>query len=253
MNITKILNRIAYVGPLDVNLKVLSNLQHAYLYNVPFENLDIHTNVKIILDTNLFYEKIVNNNRGGFCYESNALFYELLKEIGFDVSIIAARMMINNGISPGYSHMALLVKLEEDYLVDVGNGQSVRDPMPIPGEVISQSEGIRYKVGVYGNNEFALFYRTDDSEWNPRFVFSTARRHLEEFKVMCHYHQTSSDSVFTKQRLCTLPTAKGRLTLTNDTFTINDDGEETKETIDSKEKMVEILQKYFNINVQISG
>ncbi|MGK0298629.1 MAG: N-hydroxyarylamine O-acetyltransferase [Gammaproteobacteria bacterium] len=249
MNITKILNRIAYVGPLDVNLKVLSNLQHAYLYNVPFENLDIHANVKIILDADLFYEKIVINNRGGFCYESNALFYELLKEIGFDVSIMAARMMISDGISPGYSHMALLVKLEENYLVDVGNGQSVRDPMPIPGDVISQSEGIRYKVGVYGNNEFALFYKKEESEWTPRFVFSTAHRHLEEFKVMCHYHQTSSASVFTKQPLCTLATAKGRFTLTDETFTIDEDGEEIKEVIDSKEKMGAILLKYFNINL----
>lgn len=252
MNITKILNRIGYVGPLHVNLKVLSNLQHAYLCTVPFENLDIHANVKIILDEDLFYKKIVENNRGGFCYESNSLFYELLKEIGFDVSIIAARMMISDGISPGYSHMALLVKLEEDYLVDVGNGQSVRDPMPITGDVISHSEGIRYKVGEYGHNEFALFHREDNTEWSPRFVFSTARRHLEEFKVMCHYHQTSSDSVFTKQRLCTLATAKGRLTLIDNTFTINDDGEINTESVDSVEQMQEILQNHFKIKMHIS-
>jgi N-hydroxyarylamine O-acetyltransferase len=246
---TKILNRIGYVGPLDINLNVLTNLQHAYLYSVPFENLDIHDRVKIVLDYDKFYEKIVNKHRGGFCYESNAIFYELLKEIGFDVSIIAARMMTHGAISPGYSHMALVVKLDQNYLVDVGNGQSVRDPMPIPGDVISNSEGIRYKVGEYSNNEFALFFRTDDTDWAPRFLFSTSQRQLKEFKIMCNYHQNSSDSIFTKKRLCTLATANGRLTLTDDTLTIDDDGEVTTESIDSREKMQKLLQKHFKISL----
>ena len=252
MNVTKILNRIGYQGPLDINLQVLQNLQHAFLYSVPFENLDIHAHVKISLDPDRFYEKIVINHRGGLCYENNALFYDLLSAIGFDVSFMAARMMIHGGISPGYSHMALRVVLDQDYLVDVGNGQSVRDPMPISGDVISRSEGIRYKVGRYANNEFALYYRTEESEWAPRFVFSTDVRRLDEFAVMNHYHQTSPESIFTKARLCTLPTENGRITLTDESLIITEDETVTTKDVESTVEMENILRDYFKIIVQIS-
>ena len=252
MDIEKILERIQYQGPRVVSLEVLGELMRAFLFSVPFENLDIHAHIKIILDPHRFYEKIVINHRGGFCYECNALFYELLRGLGFEVSIMAARMAIHETVSPGYSHMPLRVKLDQDYLVDVGNGQSVRDPMPIPGDVISRAEGIRYKVGRYNDNEFALYYRTENSDWAARFVFSTAPRGLDEFKVMCYYHQTSQESIFTKQRLCTLPTDNGRITLTDKNLLITEDGTETNKAVESKDELEGLLQKYFNINVQLS-
>lgn len=43
------------------------------------------------------------------------------------------------------------------------------------------------------------------------YLFSTLPRQLEEFEQMCAYHQTSPESLFTRQRLCTLPTADGRI------------------------------------------
>ncbi len=251
MNVENILERIEYTGPREPSLDILTALQHAYLLTVPFENLDIHARVKIELDTQKFYDKIVKNQRGGFCYESNALFSYLLNALGFDVSILAAKMTVRNINSPGYSHMALKVRLDQDYLVDVGNGQSVRDPMPIPGDVVSQSEGIHYKVDAYNDNEYALFYRTEDSDWLPRFVFTTDSRRLEEFAIMCHYHQTSPDSVFTKQRLVTLATPNGRLTLTDESFNMTENDNEITEAVESKEQMEDLLQKHFKISVQL--
>jgi N-hydroxyarylamine O-acetyltransferase len=251
LNIENILERIEYTGPREPTLEVLTALQHAYLYTVPFENLDIYARVKIELDTQKFHDKIVNNHRGGFCYESNALFSYLLNALGYDVTILSAKMTVRNINSPGYSHMVLKVKLDQDYLVDVGNGQSVRDPLPIPGDVISHSEGIRYKVGTYSDHEYALYYRTDETDWLPRFIFSTDPRRLEEFAVMCHYHQTSPASVFTKQRLVTLATPKGRLTLTDKSFKITENDNGIEKPVESRAQMEEILRRYFKINVQI--
>ncbi|NNE38161.1 MAG: acetyltransferase [Gammaproteobacteria bacterium] len=251
MNVDNILERIEYNGPREPTLEVLTALQHAYLYTVPFENLDIHARIKIDLDTQKFYNKIVTNHRGGFCYESNALFSYLLDALGFNVTIVAAKMISTAGMSPGYSHMALKVKLDQDYLVDVGNGQSVRDPLPIPGDVVSRSEGIRYKVANHSDYEYALYFRTEENDWSPRFIFNTDPRRLEEFAVMCHYHQTSPDSVFTKQRLVTLATPDGRLTLTDESFNMTENDNKITEAIESKAEIEELLQKHFKINVQI--
>jgi len=84
--------RIKYTGSFDITFEVLSKLQLMHLMNVPFENLDIQNHIKIDLD-NLFY-KIVTRKRGGFCYELNGLFYKLLKEIGFTVKMVSARVIM---------------------------------------------------------------------------------------------------------------------------------------------------------------
>ena len=80
MEIAAYLSRIQYQGGLEPNLENLRNLQVAHLLHVPFENLDIHRKVEIDLEGS--YEKIVKRNRGGFCYELNGLFYELLEALG---------------------------------------------------------------------------------------------------------------------------------------------------------------------------
>ncbi len=70
------------------DLESLKFLQRQHLLTVPFENLDIHWKRPIVLDGNHFYDKIIGDKRGGFCYELNGLFYELLAEIGFQNKII---------------------------------------------------------------------------------------------------------------------------------------------------------------------
>jgi len=252
MNIDKLLYRIDYSGSLDVNPKVLTALQKAFLFSVPFENLDIHARIPIRLEPDRFYQKIVVNRRGGFCYECNTLFYQLLLQLGFDVHIIAARMTLRDINSQRYSHMALLVNLDGQYLVDVGNGQSVHVPMQVPGEVVTVAEQVEYRIGPFDHQEFALYFRAPGADWLPRFVFSTTPRQLQEFEAMCTYHQTSPESIFMKQRLCTLPTATGRITLARNELSILDNGTETKTTLSTPAEVQQILQQYFNIKISIA-
>ena len=55
-----------------------------------------------------FIEKIVEEKRGGFCYELNGLFYELLEEIGFQSKIISARVSQGKGeFGAEYDHLAI--------------------------------------------------------------------------------------------------------------------------------------------------
>ena len=90
MDIKKYLDRIGYNGEVKPAPEVLGALQKNHLLNIPFENLDIHYNNPIILDTKRFFNKIILRKRGGFCYELNGLFYMLLIEFGFDAKIISS-------------------------------------------------------------------------------------------------------------------------------------------------------------------
>ena len=123
MNIKLYFERIKYVGRMDTTFEVLSKLQELHLMNVPFENLDIQNNIKI--DLHNLFNKIVVRKRGGFCYELNGLFYQLLKEFGFTAKMVSARVYTNQkSYSAEFDHMAIIVSIEDGYyLVDVGFGE----------------------------------------------------------------------------------------------------------------------------------
>ena len=131
MDINQYLRRINYTGTLDPTLGVLSQLQLRHLLSVPFENLDIHNKIEIDLDN--LYNKIVTLRRGGFCYELNGLFYELLTETGFAVKRVSARVYNSTkDYSPEYDHMAIIGSIENtNYLIDVGFGEFAFAPIPI--------------------------------------------------------------------------------------------------------------------------
>ena len=250
-DVDRCLDRIAYNGPTKPTLATLGALQLAFLLKVPFENLDIHLRRPIRLSSDSIYEKIIMKNRGGFCYECNILFFDLLKALGFRVEYLSARMVTENGVGPEFDHMVLLVQLDRDYLVDVGNGQSCREPLRIDGTDTASSEGFVYRVDSY-RRDLALFYRQADKDWMPRFVFSLKPRQRSEFADMCNYHQTSPDSIFTRQRLVTMATPDGRISLVDMQLVITNRAEKHESVIYSKDHYKSILKRKFGIVIKSS-
>jgi N-hydroxyarylamine O-acetyltransferase len=86
------LERIGYAGSLEANLANLEALAWAHLTSVPFENFDVHLGRAIKLDVDTLTTKIVKRKRGGFCYELNGLFALLLRDLGYRVDLLSARV-----------------------------------------------------------------------------------------------------------------------------------------------------------------
>ena len=60
--------------PVEENfLQDLARLQQLHMEHIPFENLDVIRKVPIYLNLEKIYDKVVNNRRGGYCYELNGL------------------------------------------------------------------------------------------------------------------------------------------------------------------------------------
>ena len=248
MDVDRCLERIGYDGPTPPNLQTLRALQMAFLLRVPFENLDIHLGREIELFPGSIYEKIVSRRRGGFCYECNILFFNLLNTLGFQVKYLSARMVKGTAVGPEYDHMVLLVTLEKEYLVDVWNGQSCREPLRIDGTNSATSEGYTYRIDSHGN-DLALYYQQSNEPWKPRFLFTLTPRKRFEFLDMCHYHQTSADSIFTQHRLATIAKVEGRVSLTDMRLEITDGLEKQERLVGSDKEYSDILSRYFGIEI----
>ena len=221
MDIFKYLQRIKYIGELKPSLQVLKKLQKTHLLNVPFENLDIIDKIPIELDIEKLFNKIVKNNRGGFCYELNGLFFHLLKTIGFEAKMVSARVYNKKkGFGAEFDHMAIIVRIKNiDYLSDVGFGEFAFSPLKIELNTIQEDRRGNFKIEEY-DSKYLLVSKHDTENWIPDYIFSHQARKLKEYEEMCYYHQTSPDSHFTWKRICSLPTENGRITITGNTLKI---------------------------------
>jgi N-hydroxyarylamine O-acetyltransferase len=218
---------------------------------VPFENLDIHLGRSIIPDETLLFHKIVEGWRGGFCYELNGLFAVLLRELGFDVTLLSARVSRGNGsFGPEFDHLTLLVQLEERWLADVGFGECFREPLRLdePGEQIQ-------KIGSYrltqDGEDWVYWERDEAGQWQPQYQFTLQPRQLTDFTEMCHYQQTSPESHFTQKRVCSLATPEGRVTLSDMRLIITSNGRQEERDLADQAAYVSALREWFGVALNL--
>jgi N-hydroxyarylamine O-acetyltransferase len=249
----KYLERIEFRGRPETTTRTLRSLQHLHLLHVPFENLDIHLGVPIVLDIDRFYQKIVINRRGGFCYELNGLFYSLLVALGFDARMISGRVYDSSNGTYGsdFDHMAALVEIDGDkWIADVGFGDFSMHPLRfVVNTPLMDSTG-QFQIEEHDEGHFRISrYSEMQRVYVPEYVFSTQERHLNDFGEACRYQQTSPASHFTKKMMCSIATPTGRITLTNDTLIITERGNRTEEPIKDRREFDLTLKRYFSISL----
>lgn len=247
MNLATYLDRIGYSGQLTVTSGTLRNLQRAHLFTVPFENLDIGWGRKIVVDQEAFVRKIVEQRRGGFCYELNGAFAALLEELGFRVSLLSARAPHADGTDgPEFDHLALRVDMQEPWLVDVGFGDSFLDPLRLNVGVEQGQDGRRFRI-IEAAEYLRLEKKEADGVWRTEYLSDLKPRQLEEFKGMCHYHQTSPESPFTQKRMCSLARPEGRITLSEMKLIVTRKGIREERSLQSEEEWKTVLREQFGV------
>lgn len=240
--------RINYRGPISPDLETLKQLHLAHMLAVPFENMDIPLNVPISVKPQRAIHKIVNEGRGGFCYEANGAFAELLRSLGFRVDLLSARVYGKGG-KPGipFDHLTLLVHLEEPVMADVGFGDSFIEPIPLRGS-IQEQRGTAYQFVPEGN-EYVLQRRQPGEQWENQYMFSLKPYSIEAFADACHYQQTSPKSSFTQKTICSRLTTDGRVSLANDRLILTCNGEKETQPIRDTSHYQELLHQHFGIQL----
>ncbi|MEP0985844.1 arylamine N-acetyltransferase [Ekhidna sp.] len=235
------------------SFKYLKKLQKAHLQKIPFENLDIHYNTKIILDYQKVFYKVVIKKRGGFCYELNGLFYHLLYHLGFECFLISCKVWNKEKGEFGkpFDHMAIVVVIDEEkWLVDVGFGEGLISPLKIVVG-ISQMDYTKYwKIETDPDENLILKESTDSVHYWSKLLFTLEERQLIQFIEMCDFHQSSPDSPFTQKKLITKLTDSGRVTLTDRVLKINEMGITEETPILHEDDFLSKLEHHFDISYQ---
>ncbi|MBC5991876.1 arylamine N-acetyltransferase family protein [Pontibacter cellulosilyticus] len=255
MNLLSYLHRIGFNQGLTVTEETLFALHKAHTLNVPFENLDVVGKTPIVLDQERFYRKIVDNGRGGICYELNGAFKQLLDGIGFESYFISCNVYVPHiGIyGADFGHIALITTIgEEQYLIDVGFGDAFIEPLKLQYGKAQNQYGTYYRLSQLPAGEVLLEKSEDDVLYQQMFKFALVPRQLEEFSALCEFHQHAPQAPFNKQALCTRPTIKGRITLTADKLVVREGKEKQETAVPTATAFDEFLAQHFNIRLQIA-
>ncbi len=249
LDVPSYLARIAYSGPTEPTGENLRTLHYAHLLAVPFENLDISLARKIVAEEDAIVNKVVNLRRGGFCYELNCAFAALLRALGFQVTLLSARVArTNGGEGPEFDHLTLRVGLDETWLADVGFGESFLEPLRLePGKEQSDPAGT-FRL-VQTAERFHMEKAEPDGHWKPQYSFSLQPHRLEEFAAMCHFHQTSPDSSFTRKRICSRATPEGRVTLSDMNLIVTNKGQREERILASEDEWISAIREFFGIGL----
>lgn len=241
------LERIRYVGLITPTAETLRHIHRSHLLTVPFENLDIPLKRKILCEESSFLHKIVKRRRGGFCYEMNGAFAALLRDLGFKVTLLSARVPRQDGSDgPEFDHLALRVDLDEPWLADVGFGDSFLEPLRLKTGIEQEQFGRMYRI-VEADGSLHVERTEPDGAWKREYSFTLEPRQLSDFSAMCDYHQTSPESPFTRKKLCTIATPDGRVTLSDWKLIVTRNGRKEETVVQSDQEWRELLRDQFGV------
>jgi N-hydroxyarylamine O-acetyltransferase len=232
--------------PEDVSLDRhgLVSLQRAHLLAVPFENLSVHLGEAIVLEPAALVDKVTRRHRGGFCYELNGAFAALLEALGFVVSRFEARGYAGpDQVGIPFDHLCLGVEVGDGYLVDVGFGAAFTEPLLLHAEGPQVDPAGSFEVIRRHDGWYDLV-----GDEGPQYRFSTAARALADFTAGCVHHQSSPDSHFTRNTVCSIQTPAGRTTVRGRALIVTEHGERTESVLDDDE-LLGVYRDVFGITL----
>ena len=189
------------------------------LFTIPFENLDVQAGKIVSLIPEDIVHKIVQQHRGGYCYEVNGLFSMVLQALGIPHIFAAARPMFYPAKRPK-THMVLIATIErQQYLLDLGFGSyGLRAPLALAdlGQPVVQGDD-KYLLTRVNTTEYLLQAWTDGA-WANQFSFEIHHQEWIDFAPANYLNSTHPESVFVQKPLVVLHHTGGRKVLFGNTL-----------------------------------
>ncbi|WP_226646630.1 arylamine N-acetyltransferase family protein [Microbulbifer variabilis] len=212
IDLHKYFERIGYFNTPSLDLGTLKSILTQHIRTLPFENVTSFLGCPVNIDLAAIEQKLVNQQRGGYCFEQNALLRAVLQQIGFTVTGLAARVLWQTppGHQPAQSHMILLVEVGQvPYLLDAGFGSNTLTA-PLRLDV---SDPQRTPHGIYRltqlDEDYLLEVKVSDS-WQPMYSFDLRPRTTGDYKIANWFCSTHPESRFVEHLIATRAFPEGR-------------------------------------------
>ncbi len=220
VNLDNYFSRIGYEGPRAATLEVLRALHGLHPQAIPFENLNPLTRRPVRLDLESVERKLVAEHRGGYCFEQNALFANVLMQLGFKVTPLLGRVLWGrepDAIAPR-THMVLRIDLDnEAWIADVGFGSvTLTAPLHLSAGLAQPTPLGTFRLADASRGAFCLEVQARDESWARVYRFDLHPVEWIDYETSNWYTSTSPEAIFASNLIVCRVLPEARLTLFND-------------------------------------
>jgi N-hydroxyarylamine O-acetyltransferase len=241
------LERVGLDQEPGISRESLAVLHEAHLRAIPFENLDILLERPIDLSLSALQEKLVQQKRGGYCFEQNTLFRAALESLGFRVASLAARVRAGSSIVRPRTHMLLRVDLDDGpFLADVGfGGDGLVHPLPL-------EHGAEVRTGDTGHRlqqeqEIWILQGNQTGEWTDLYAFTLEPQYPVDFEMANHFTSTYGRSPFVQSLTVQRAWPHGSTILRNRDLILRQGREVRTLFVRDPDHLLEVLREHFEL------
>lgn len=268
MQLERYIDRIGLPGIPAADAQGLATLQLAHRQAIGFENLDVRLGRGIRIDSASVFDKLVVRHRGGYCFEHNRLYSDVLAKLGVENRPLLARVLVGatDGAVTPRTHTLLLARIEgRDWIADAGFGGSYVPPMPLEeGVEIATPDGAAHRLlrtGAPGS--FAGEWRLERAgpasatdgraaphgDWQPQYVFDLGEVAQDDLEMSNHWTATRPATRFTSLHIASIVLPEGFASLTERQFTVHVQGASETWMIDDAHDYAGTLRDVFRIQI----
>ena len=244
--------RISYAGPRSVSAGTLAAIHLQHPRTIPFENLNPFLRWPVRLDAPSLEQKLVRDGRGGYCYEHNLLLSHVLRQLGFRVRGLAARVMwrVPEGTVRPRSHMLLLIDLDgRQYVADVGfGGLTLTAPLRLEVDVEQRTPHEVFRL-IASDDGFVMQARCGDS-WRSLYAFDLQEQVLADYEVVNWYLSNNPASHFVTGLIAARPDLECRYALRGNELAVHHtDGRTERRLLTSTGELRAALEETFRVTL----
>ena len=221
MNLDRYFARLGYTGPATATLATLHALAIAQPHAIAFENIAVAAGGVPDITLPAVAAKLLDEGRGGYCYEQNTLLQAALRAIGFQVTAHLARVRYQQ--PPDHvnerGHMLLRVDLPEGrFIVDAGfGGVTLTAPLALVCDRPQPTAHETMRFIAVGD-EYRLQAQFG-GDWADVYQFGLDPQLPADIVPQNWYTATRPSAMFRNNVIATRPARGGRHALFNQTLT----------------------------------
>lgn len=252
MNIDLYLRRLGYHSAPPPTLETLRELQWRHVCEFAFESLSTLLRLPVPIDLGTVERKILQEGRGGYCYELNQTFLVLLQHLGYEARGITGRVVMGGpeDALTARSHRLTLLHLDgQRYIADVGFGGMVPTaPLLLDTEAEQATPHEPYRI-TERDGSYTLRAKVMD-EWRALYVFDLQIQGDVDYEMGNWYVSTHRDSPFLGQLKVALIGSGVRRTLNNGSYALHRVGQPSeRRQITNAGELMQLLQDEFALRL----
>ena len=251
----KLVNR--YLAQLNVNteltgLSLIEEIKRSHIAQLPFSSANVLLEADLSTEPDALFKRIVFDNTGGYCFEHNKILYLVLKQLGFNVRPLIARVLLDGNENNGRLHRITLLELDnKKYIIDVGFG--VLNPRFI---VPLEPTNIAHLAGDYSllhdeQDKYRLTFRNQQHSGLVLYRFDLAEYTEMDCEIGHFYSSQHAKAAFVNNLVVSRVMDTHRVVVRNHQFIQYNDstGCETSRIIYSASELYSVLTKECLLNI----